>query len=182
MPNHNIVCEWLRTIGLAQYGESFLENGYDELEICKQIGEIDLDAIGVDNLSHRGKLLKSVRMLREKGAAIVYVLINDPKALSNSNEILASDCDTPVTMKELEAVMKRHLEADGIRLTAHPYSTPVSTPSPQPPTTILATSQSSKRWLSYLGHSAWGPPICCSLRLLPHGKQRVTVAGALCAL
>ncbi|SPP81343.1 uncharacterized protein LOC117583315 [Drosophila guanche] len=124
MSHHNIVCEWLRTIGLAQYGESFLENGYDELEICKQIGEIDLDAIGVDNLSHRGKLLKSVRMLREKGAAIVYVLINDPKALSNSNEILASDCDTPVTMKELEAVMKRHLEADGIRLTAHPYSTP----------------------------------------------------------
>ncbi|KAH8346627.1 hypothetical protein KR084_007130 [Drosophila pseudotakahashii] len=124
MPHHNIVCEWLRTIGLAHYGESFLENGYDELEICKQIGEIDLDAIGVDNPSHRGKLLKSVRMLREKGAAIVYVLINDPKALSSSNEILASDCDTPVTMKELEAVMKRHLEADGIRLTAHPYSTP----------------------------------------------------------
>ncbi|KAH8312685.1 hypothetical protein KR044_012168 [Drosophila immigrans] len=124
MPHHNIVCEWLRTIGLTQYGESFLDNGYDELEICKQIGEIDLDAIGVDNPSHRGKLLKSVRTLREKGAAIVYVLINDPKAISNSNEILASDCDTPVTMKELEAVMKRHLEADGIRLTAHPYSTP----------------------------------------------------------
>lgn len=126
MPHHNIVCEWLRTIGLTQYGESFLENGYDELEICKQIGEIDLDAIGVDNPSHRGKLLKSVRTLREKGAAIVYVLINDPKAISNSNEILASDCESPVTMKELEAVMKRHLEADGIRLTAHPYSTPVS--------------------------------------------------------
>ncbi|KAH8284343.1 hypothetical protein KR018_004048 [Drosophila ironensis] len=129
MPHHqtnNIVCEWLRTIGMGQYGDSFLDNGYDELEICKQIGEIDLDAIGVDNPSHRGKLLKNVRMLREKGAAIVYVLINDPKAvsLSSSNEILASDCDTPVTMKELEAVMKRHLEADGIRLTAHPYSTP----------------------------------------------------------
>ncbi|KAH8335633.1 hypothetical protein KR074_007404 [Drosophila pseudoananassae] len=128
MPHHtnNIVCEWLRTIGMGQYGESFLENGYDELEICKQIGEIDLDAIGVETPSHRGKLLKNVRMLREKGAAIVYVLINDPKAvsLSSSNEILASDCDTPVTMKELEAVMKRHLEADGIRLTAHPYSTP----------------------------------------------------------
>lgn len=131
MPHHhttNIVCEWLRTIGMGQYGESFLENGYDELEICKQIGEIDLDAIGVETPSHRGKLLKNVRMLREKGAAIVYVLINDPKAasLSSSNEILATDCDTPVTMKELEAVMKRHLEADGIRLTAHPYSTPVS--------------------------------------------------------
>lgn len=104
-----------------------MENGYDELEICKQIGEIDLDAIGVDVTHHRNKLLKSVRSLREKGAAIVYVMINDPKALSSSNEILATDCDAPTTMKELEAVMKRHLEADGIRLTAHPYSTPVST-------------------------------------------------------
>lgn len=103
-----------------------MENGYDELEICKQIGEIDLDAIGVDNAQHRSKLLKSVRTLREKGAALVYVMINDPKALSSSNEILAAECDTPTTMKELESVIKRHLEADGIRLTAHPYSTPVS--------------------------------------------------------
>ncbi|XP_037943562.1 sterile alpha motif domain-containing protein 5-like [Teleopsis dalmanni] len=126
MPHNNIVCEWLRAIGLSQYAESFMENGYDELEICKQIGEIDLDAIGVDTAQHRSKLLKSVRTLREKGAAIVYVMINDPKALSNSNEILSSECDTPTTMKELQAVMKRHLEADGIRLTAHPYSTPVS--------------------------------------------------------
>uniref|UniRef100_A0A1A9VT04 SAM domain-containing protein n=1 Tax=Glossina austeni TaxID=7395 RepID=A0A1A9VT04_GLOAU len=108
---------------VPKYAESFMENGYDELEICKQIGEIDLDAIGVDNAQHRSKLLKSVRTLREKGAALVYVMINDPKALNNSNEIL-SECDTPTTMKELESVMKRHLEADGIRLTAHPYSTP----------------------------------------------------------
>lgn len=126
MPHNNIVCEWLRAIGLQQYAESFMENGYDELEICKQIGEIDLDAIGVDNAQHRSKLLKSVRTLREKGAALVYVMINDPKALSSSNEILAAECDTPTTMKELESVIKRHLEADGIRLTAHPYSTPVS--------------------------------------------------------
>uniref|UniRef100_A0A1A9ZQ55 Sterile alpha motif domain-containing protein 5 n=1 Tax=Glossina pallidipes TaxID=7398 RepID=A0A1A9ZQ55_GLOPL len=124
-PHNNIVCEWLRALGLQQYAESFMENGYDELEICKQIGEIDLDAIGVDNAQHRSKLLKSVRTLREKGAALVYVMINDPKALNNSNEIL-SECDTPTTMKELESVMKRHLEADGIRLTAHPYSTPLA--------------------------------------------------------
>ncbi|KAI8123162.1 Sterile alpha motif domain-containing protein 5 [Lucilia cuprina] len=125
MPHNNIVCEWLRALGLQQYAESFMENGYDELEICKQIGEIDLDAIGVDNAQHRSKLLKSVRTLREKGAALVYVMINDPKALSSSNEILAAECDTPTTMKELESVrFKRHLEADGIRLTAHPYSTP----------------------------------------------------------
>ncbi|XP_043863996.1 sterile alpha motif domain-containing protein 5 isoform X6 [Drosophila mojavensis] len=117
----NIVCEWLRALGLAQYAESFLDNGYDDLEICKQVGDPDLDAIGVDNPVHRHKLLKSVRSLREKGAASVYFMLNDPNSLSGSMEIL---CETPPS-NELEMVLAEQLETDGVRLTAHPYSTPV---------------------------------------------------------
>ncbi|XP_023158455.1 sterile alpha motif domain-containing protein 5-like [Ceratitis capitata] len=117
----NIVCEWLRALGLAQYAESFLDNGYDDLEICKQVGDPDLDAIGVENPVHRHKLLKSIRQLREKGAASVYFLLNDPNSLSGSMEIL---CETPPN--ELDIVLREQLETDGIRLTAHPYSTPVS--------------------------------------------------------
>ncbi|CAD6995002.1 unnamed protein product [Ceratitis capitata] len=117
----NIVCEWLRALGLAQYAESFLDNGYDDLEICKQVGDPDLDAIGVENPVHRHKLLKSIRQLREKGAASVYFLLNDPSSLSGSMEIL---CETPPN--ELDIVLREQLETDGIRLTAHPYSTPVS--------------------------------------------------------
>lgn len=117
----NIVCEWLRALGLAQYAESFLDNGYDDLEICKQVGDPDLDAIGVVNPSHRSKLLKSIRQLREKGAASVYFMLNDPNSLTGSTEIL---CETPPS--ELEVILREQLEADGIRLTAHPYSTPVS--------------------------------------------------------
>ena len=60
----NIVCEWLKALGLSQYAQSFLDNGYDDLEICKQVGDPDLDAIGVQNPTHRHKLLKSVRLLR----------------------------------------------------------------------------------------------------------------------
>lgn len=119
----NIVCEWLRALGLAQYAESFLDNGYDDLEICKQVGDPDLDAIGVDNPAHRHKLLKSIRSLREKGAASVYFMLNDPNSLSGSMEIL---CETPPS-NELEMVLAEQLETDGVRLTAHPYSTPVST-------------------------------------------------------
>ncbi|XP_017473309.1 PREDICTED: uncharacterized protein LOC108364221 isoform X2 [Rhagoletis zephyria] len=115
----NIVCEWLRALGLAQYAESFLDNGYDDLEICKQVGDPDLDAIGVENPVHRHKLLKSIRQLREKGAASVYFMLNDPSSLSGSMEIL---CETPPT--ELDMVLREQLETDGIRLTAHPYSTP----------------------------------------------------------
>ncbi|XP_017140627.2 uncharacterized protein LOC108154760 isoform X5 [Drosophila miranda] len=116
----NIVCEWLRALGLAQYAESFLDNGYDDLEICKQVGDPDLDAIGVENQSHRHKLLKSIRSLREKGAASVYFMLNDPNSLSGSMEIL---CETPPS-NDLEMVLGEQLETDGVRLTAHPYSTP----------------------------------------------------------
>ncbi|XP_011194625.3 uncharacterized protein LOC105219960 isoform X2 [Zeugodacus cucurbitae] len=115
----NIVCEWLRALGLSQYAESFLDNGYDDLEICKQVGDPDLDAIGVENPVHRHKLLKSIRQLREKGAASVYFMLNDPSSLSGSMEIL---CETPPN--ELDLVLREQLETDGIRLTAHPYSTP----------------------------------------------------------
>lgn len=73
----NIVVEWLRSLHLGQYSESFIDNGYDDLEICKQIGDPDLDAIGVFNQSHRVRLLQSVRTLREEGAASVYFTLEE---------------------------------------------------------------------------------------------------------
>ncbi|XP_035782318.1 sterile alpha motif domain-containing protein 5-like isoform X2 [Anopheles albimanus] len=122
----NIVCEWLRALGLGQYAESFLDNGYDDLEICKQVGDPDLDAIGVQNPAHRSKLLKSVRLLREKGAASVYFQLNDPKSLLSDNSDSLERDHSPLMLSELEALLHDQLKADGVCLTAHPYSTPVS--------------------------------------------------------
>ncbi|XP_054268347.1 uncharacterized protein LOC128990108 isoform X2 [Macrosteles quadrilineatus] len=79
--NSNIVVEWLRSLHLGQYAESFLDNGYDDLEICKQVGDPDLDAIGVFNPSHRNRLLQSVRTLREEGAASVYFTLEESAAI-----------------------------------------------------------------------------------------------------
>lgn len=125
MATSNIVCEWLRALGLSQYAESFLDNGYDDLEICKQVGDPDLDAIGVVNPQHRHKLLKSIRQLREKGAASVYFMLSgDITALTDSSEFL-SGSDSP-QLNGLDALLIEQLNADGVRLTAHPYSTPVS--------------------------------------------------------
>nr|XP_012222216.1 PREDICTED: uncharacterized protein LOC105672085 isoform X2 [Linepithema humile] len=73
----NIVVEWLRSLHLGQYSESFIDNGYDDLEICKQIGDPDLDAIGVFNQKHRARLLQSVKTLREEGAASVYFTLEE---------------------------------------------------------------------------------------------------------
>uniref|UniRef100_A0A668ASP2 Sterile alpha motif domain-containing protein 5 n=1 Tax=Myripristis murdjan TaxID=586833 RepID=A0A668ASP2_9TELE len=62
----NLVFEWLSKLNLAQYVESFVDNGYDDLEVCKQIGEPDLDAIGVHIEYHRHRVLTAVQKLREE--------------------------------------------------------------------------------------------------------------------
>lgn len=71
----NIVVEWLTFLRLGNYAPAFLDNGYDELEVVKQIGPPDLDAIGVLCVDHRSFLLDAVRVLREQGAAWVYLLL-----------------------------------------------------------------------------------------------------------
>jgi SAM domain (Sterile alpha motif) len=118
----NIVCEWLKALGLSQYATSFLDNGYDDLEICKQVGDPDLDAIGVKNPAHRHKLLKSIRQLREKGAASVYFQINDPTLLMDPDGL---ERDESPCLTDIERMILDQLEADGVCLTAHPYSSPV---------------------------------------------------------
>merc|ERR1719245_376349 len=71
----NIVVEWLTFLQLGQYSRGFLDNGYDDLETVKKIGPADLDAIGVLSAHHRAFLLDAVRVLKEQGAAWVYLLL-----------------------------------------------------------------------------------------------------------
>lgn len=71
-----IVEEWLRSIGLVHYTQSFLDNGYDDLEICKQIGDPDLDAIGVDDPIERSDILAAVKQLLEEGGTRVYFTLD----------------------------------------------------------------------------------------------------------
>ena len=76
---NNIVEEWLRTLNLVRYTQSFLDNGYDDLEVCKQIGHLDLDAIGVNKALHRRVILEAVKTLREQGGAVVYFTLENPE-------------------------------------------------------------------------------------------------------
>ncbi|XP_071560695.1 uncharacterized protein [Temnothorax nylanderi] len=102
----NIVVEWLRSLHLGQYSESFIDNGYDDLEICKQIGDPDLDAIGVFNQKHRARLLQSVKTLREEGAASVYFTLeettNDNSCDNISSKSSRTSSDRPPSDKEAQ--------------------------------------------------------------------------------
>ena len=75
-----IVGEWLKSLQLDEHTESFIDNGYDDLEICKQISAPDLDAIGVIETEQRSVLLEAVTRLREDGAASVYFTVEEAQA------------------------------------------------------------------------------------------------------
>ncbi|XP_059488398.1 uncharacterized protein LOC132204131 isoform X2 [Neocloeon triangulifer] len=139
----NIVVEWLRSLQLQQYSDSFLDNGYDDLEICKQVGDPDLDAIGVLNPQHRHVLLQSVRSLREEGAASVYFTL-EPKdeeisspgeatspigAASAADRSYADEYEegkaelVRIPKMQLKLLLREKLAQDGVRLSFQPYST-----------------------------------------------------------
>ena len=72
-----IVSVWLRFLNIEEYTEQFIDNGYDDLETVKLMGEEDLKAIGIDNQKDVEMILLSVKILREQGAAWVYLLLGD---------------------------------------------------------------------------------------------------------
>lgn len=148
-----IVYEWLKTLQLTQYVESFVDNGYDDLEVCKQIGEPDLDAIGVFPPQHRLKVLRAVQRLREEDKKLAPGLyftleplpdvssVYDSKAsgshwdregleLSNNNNnlLLGGPPDSVTYPKlKLKILIRDKLIKDGIDLSKPPYSFKVCT-------------------------------------------------------
>ncbi|XP_052239560.1 uncharacterized protein LOC127850513 isoform X2 [Dreissena polymorpha] len=87
MGDKNIVENWLKSIELEKYTEHFIDNGYDDLEICKQIGAEDLDAINVDD-ADKDKILNAVRELKEKGGCGVYLTLENEQT-SNARDTRA---------------------------------------------------------------------------------------------
>ncbi|KAG7509649.1 SAM and SH3 domain-containing 1-like isoform X1 [Solea senegalensis] len=91
----NLVLEWLTKLHLAQYVESFIDNGYDDLEVCKQIGQPDLDAIGVSIEYHRHRLLSAVQGLKEddKRKSLGYYYTLEPLDASTCHHTSPSNTE-----------------------------------------------------------------------------------------
>ena len=71
----SIVRTWLQFLAIPTYVSNFEENGFEDLETIKLICEKDLVEIGVDDQHHRQIILASVKILKEQGAAWVYLLL-----------------------------------------------------------------------------------------------------------
>ncbi|XP_060096727.1 SAM and SH3 domain-containing protein 1 isoform X4 [Heteronotia binoei] len=107
----NIVYEWLRTLKLSQYAESFVDNGYDDLEVCKQIGDPDLDAIGVSLPQHRQRIHAAVQRLKEKDetTAGLYFTLEPQQQGSPSPEIYTSHLVEQYEAKTWKETPAQHL-------------------------------------------------------------------------
>ncbi|KAM6906447.1 SAM and SH3 domain-containing protein 1a isoform 3-T3 [Lycodopsis pacificus] len=85
-----IVYEWLKTLQLAQYVEAFVDNGYDDLEVCKQVGDPDLDAIGVYIPHHRQRIHDAVRRLKDEANETASGLYFTLEPMPPASEIYTS--------------------------------------------------------------------------------------------
>ncbi|XP_010864010.3 SAM and SH3 domain-containing protein 1a isoform X6 [Esox lucius] len=85
-----IVFEWLKTLQLSQYVESFVDNGYDDLEVCKQIGDPDLDAIGVYIQHHRQRIHDAVQRLKDEDKETAAGLYFTLEPMPPASELYAS--------------------------------------------------------------------------------------------
>ncbi|XP_023241424.1 sterile alpha motif domain-containing protein 5-like [Centruroides sculpturatus] len=154
MNEENIVENWLKSLHLGRYAQSFIDNGYDDLEICKQIGEPDLDAIGVSDATHRQQILRAVRVLLEHGGTAVYftleenarhgldptdsikeALVKEKEAIRAAHSPAKKYVDEYEEGKaefvrfpkmQLKMIIRDKLVRDGIRLSTQPYTNPVS--------------------------------------------------------
>ena len=114
--------DWLRSLGFIHYTQAFLDNGYDELEICKEIGTEDLDAIGVRNFKDRTDILSAVTRLKQAGTAVYFVLEGNDAG----GQLPAQPERETYPPIQLKMMLRDKLEEDKIDLSSFPYSRPVS--------------------------------------------------------
>ena len=107
--------DWLRSLGLLHYAQSFYDNGYEDIETVKQIDIQDLNAIDIKSDRDREDILNGVKSLNRN----IYF------------ELESSQTDKFVERKKLDPVVlktrvKECLTKHKIQLTEPPYFNPVS--------------------------------------------------------
>lgn len=101
------VDEWLKKIGLEKYSESFLDNGYETVELCANLCGKDLDAIGINNKQDRGSLVIHARKLLESDlSSLPDNFKQTATTLSNTNVMLDSDIKEPVEVSSVTRTSK----------------------------------------------------------------------------
>ena len=106
--------DWLRGLGLLQYAQSFYDNGYEEIDTCKEITQEDLDVIGVKSERDRDDIITAVERLKQN----LYFELEAP--IIEKPEPVKFD---PLVLK---SKLKEELAKRNTQLIEPPYYFPVS--------------------------------------------------------
>merc|ERR1712154_630861 len=65
--NDNALKMWLNNIGLIEYYDTFVENGFSEgTEVLSDLNNEDLKDMGIKKVAHRKKILKQIARNKEQ--------------------------------------------------------------------------------------------------------------------
>ncbi|XP_056256683.1 caskin-1 isoform X3 [Seriola aureovittata] len=89
--------EWLSAIGLNQYHQVLVQNGYENIDFITDITWEDLQEIGITKLGHQKKLMLAVKRLAElqRGTDGRGSLRKKPPPITQQQEIMSVDSPPP---------------------------------------------------------------------------------------
>ncbi|XP_053299570.1 caskin-1 [Pleuronectes platessa] len=89
--------EWLSAIGLNQYHQVLVQNGYENIDFITDITWEDLQEIGVTKLGHQKKLMLAVKRLAEmqRGSEGRGSLRKKPPPITQQQEVMSIDSPPP---------------------------------------------------------------------------------------
>ena len=62
--------EWLKEIGIMQYFDAFVANGFDQMSAIALIEQEDLNEIGIIKIGHQLKMVDEIKKLKRKQASV----------------------------------------------------------------------------------------------------------------
>ncbi|XP_027877795.1 caskin-1 isoform X3 [Xiphophorus couchianus] len=89
--------EWLSAIGLSQYHQVLVQNGYENIDFITDITWEDLQEIGITKLGHQKKLMLAVKRLAEmqRSSDGRGSLRKKPPPITQQQEVISMDSPPP---------------------------------------------------------------------------------------
>ncbi|XP_053708426.1 caskin-1 isoform X8 [Synchiropus splendidus] len=89
--------EWLSAIGLSQYHQVLVQNGYENIDFITDITWEDLQEIGITKLGHQKKLMLAVKRLAEmqRNSDARGSLRKKPPPITQQQEVMSMDSPPP---------------------------------------------------------------------------------------
>ncbi|XP_077061424.1 caskin-1 isoform X4 [Siphateles boraxobius] len=101
------LAEWLSAIGLNQYYQTLVQNGYDNMDFISDITLEDLKEIGITKLGHQKKLMLAVKRLSESPEADIPTKESQIEESTDSKQSLEPSTEPDVNSAPSVRIRKR---------------------------------------------------------------------------